>query len=335
MILRINKLLVLLVVTIICNFTQNLNAQDYKIGPSDVLEFIFWQRPDLNTRVTVNHDGSVVLPIIGSIQIADFSPKQIEELVLSQIRFYDTQITNISANVIEYNSKSVYITGHIRNPGKYGFVQIPGLWDVIAKAGGPSSDADLSNVTIVRKLNTPVSKDSVIWINLIEAMEKNELANLPELKSGDTIFIQGRPQTSIGNGAFSALSGSFNTGLRFNSTRDMIHVMGEVNRQGIISYSSNMSLLEAIIMAGGPTRYAKLDDIRIIREQTGKITIDKVNLEHIINKNNISHYYLKKGDMIYIPYKRPFRESFTFEVIRAVLFGALTSFIYLYIRESI
>jgi len=328
-------LLLIFVIVISCNFSQILNAQDYNVGPSDVLEFIFWQRPDLNSRVTVDQNGAVILPIIGTIQVTNYTPKQIEELVLSQIRFYDSQITNITVNVVEYNNQSIFITGYIRNPGKYGFVSIPSLWDVIATAGGPNPDADLRNISIVRKLRTPTPKDSIIWIDFMEAMGKNELDNLPQLKPGDTIFIQGRSRNPNEYSLLNAFGDSFNSFSGLNSNRNMIRVMGEVSRQGIIPYTVNMNLMEAIIASGGPTRYAKLDKIKIIHDHQGKLTIEEVNLENIFKKGNLNHYYLEKGDTIYIPYKRPFRESFGFELIRAILFGAITTFIYLYFRDNL
>lgn len=331
---RVLKFISILCLLVSFHSRDFASAQDYKIGVGDVLEFVFWQRPDLNTRSTVDANGAVTLPIIGAIQVANATPKQVEELILAQIRFYDTQITNISTSVIEYNSKSFCITGQVRNPGKYGFIAIPSLWDIIATAGGPSIDADLRQITIVRKLEAPAAKDTVIWINLIEAMEANLLDDLPELKSGDTIFIQGRSRNMNEQGILSSLSSGIGAGLGSGTSRDNVYVMGEVNRQGIVPFSFNMNLLEAIIYSGGPTRTARLDDIQIIRQHQGSTKIEKVNLKKSFRKNNVIPYYLKKGDTIIIPYQQPFRESFVFEIVRAVLFGSITTFLYFYIRDQ-
>lgn len=328
------KTVFIIIMLVLFHCSDLAYAQDYKIGVGDVLEFVFWQRPDLNSRCTVDPNGAVTLPIIGTIQVANSTPQQVEELILAQIRFYDTQITNISTNVLEYNSKSFSITGQVRNPGKYGFMAIPSLWDIIARAGGPNADADLRQITIVRKLETPTVKDTVIWINLIDAMEANELNDLPVLKPGDTIFIQGRARNLSEQGILSSFGSGLSSGLGSGSSRDNIYVMGEVNRQGIVPFSLNINLLEALIYAGGPTRNAKLNTIRIIREQHGSTKIEKVNLKKSINKNNMNPYFLKKGDTIIVPYRSPFRETFVFEIVRAVLFGSITTFLYFYIRDQ-
>lgn len=325
------------IISIICIFAfdQVLNAQEYRIGAGDVLEFVFWQRPDLTTRVTVDQNGAVIVPIIGTIQVANLTSKNIEELVLSQIRFYDSRVTKISLNILEYNSTSFVITGQVRNPGKYGFTAIPSLWDLIARSGGPAADADLREVTIIRKVNNPVPKDSVIRINLVIAMSNNELSDLPTLKPGDMIFVPGRSRNLLESGTLGSLGSSWSSSASINRSSEIILIMGEVNRPGIIPFVSNMTLLEAVVTAGGPTRNAKLKEIRVIREQKGIIKISKVNLGDMINKSDLQPYFLRQGDTIILLYKRSFRESFGFELIRATLFGAITSFLYLYFRENI
>jgi len=54
-------------------------AQEYKIGPEDVLSVTFWQEPQLNTNVRVNQNGTIVLPVIGTITAAGLTPNELAE----------------------------------------------------------------------------------------------------------------------------------------------------------------------------------------------------------------------------------------------------------------
>jgi protein involved in polysaccharide export with SLBB domain len=51
-------------------------------------------------------------------------------------------------------SQSVFVSGAVARPGRYGFERIPGLIDALSQAGGALSRADLSRVQMVRRMGT-------------------------------------------------------------------------------------------------------------------------------------------------------------------------------------
>ncbi len=79
----------------------------------------------------------------------------------------------------------VQIWGQVAHPGMY---QVPKTMDVvglISIAGGPSEDADLSHVKIIR--TTPISE--VMKVNLGDYTRKAETELLAILEAGDTVII--------------------------------------------------------------------------------------------------------------------------------------------------
>lgn len=86
--------------------------------------------------------------------------------------------------------------------------------------------------------------------------------------------------------------------IRFMNFR--VTVLGEVNRPSVVSVpNEKISLLEAIGLAGDITIYGKKENVMVIREDGGRKTITRLNL----NSNEIftsPYYYLRSNDIVYV-----------------------------------
>lgn len=85
-------------------------------------------------------------------------------------------------------------------------------------------------------------------------------------------------------------------------------VMGRVNGPGSFSPGRYVNVLEALSMAGGPSEFAKLDDIVIIRNIGDKLHPIRVQVSSLlkgnVNSARISYEYLPRietGDVIIVP----------------------------------
>ncbi|MCK4358916.1 MAG: SLBB domain-containing protein [Candidatus Cloacimonetes bacterium] len=83
-----------------------------------------------------------------------------------------------------------YIWGRVRKPGLYIVPDDTDLLALISLAGGPTEDAKLSKVRIVRPGLSGEEKE-VIWINLKKYLDTGDRSNIPLLMPGDTIIISG------------------------------------------------------------------------------------------------------------------------------------------------
>lgn len=80
------------------------------------------------------------------------------------------------------------------------------------------------------------------------------------------------------------------------------YIMGQVNRQGAILLISNMTVLQAISSAGGPTPFANLKKIYILRTETGKQLKLPFNYNEVIKGRNMAqNIYLRPGDTVVVP----------------------------------
>jgi len=73
-------------------------------------------------------------------------------------------------------------------------------------------------------------------------------------------------------------------------------VEGEVTKQGVFSNDQYVTVAEAMAMAGGLSRFAKRDEIKLLRKD-GKGTIRQIPLDY----DALASGYVMPGDLIYVP----------------------------------
>lgn len=291
---------------------------EYVIGSEDELEITFWQEQQLNSLVRVGQDGRIVIPVVGSITAAGLTPTELGRKIVDKISIFNKSITQASVVVTRYGSNKIYLTGEVRNPGKRSFEVIPNLWDAILEAGGPTGEAALNNVTIIRG---GYQKGKKIVVDLTKYLNRGEFANLPALHKGDTVFIPALPGARANLRSASPL-GQQNT----------IYIYGAVRNPGNYMFSSNMTIFQVLGLAGGITQYAELDEIRIIsfNEEMPVITILDLSDNHRIARSKPLQLY--PNDTIIIP-SREMRENrgfgqFLYEIITTGVTASITVLLY-------
>ena len=69
--IRLYRILTILILFIMA--ASPVTAQEYRIGPEDLLQIEFWQDNSLDAEVRVRLDGKISLDIIGEVQAAGLS----------------------------------------------------------------------------------------------------------------------------------------------------------------------------------------------------------------------------------------------------------------------
>ncbi len=84
-----------------------------------------------------------------------------------------------------------------------------------------------------------------------------------------------------------------------------VSIMGQVNRPGQIDFQlerETMGLIQAVTMAGGFTRVAKLDAIKVIRTTETKEEQISVNVAaYLESKGSVNEFKLIPGDIVFVP----------------------------------
>lgn len=84
----------------------------------------------------------------------------------------------------------------------------------------------------------------------------------------------------------------------YNSKK--IFVFGEVQKPGTFPYDEDMSIIQAITMAGGFTKIASKNDIAVTRTMEGKETKIRVPVADI-GTGREKNFRLQPGDIVFVP----------------------------------
>ena len=269
--------------------------KEYVIGCGDLLTITFWQRPELNTEGRVTAVGDAELPLIGAIKAAGLTTSELRDSILGRISLLDIRITQAAVVVREYASKIVYVTGSVLTQGKQKFEVIPNLWQVILEAGGPQPGALLNDVSIVRGDGAEAGK--IIRVDLTKALEQGSIASLPMLYSGDTVHVPGLPTNERGN----VIANMPVSPLKH---RDVIYVFGQVVTPGIFNLEQNTDVLEALVLAGGPTEAANLKEVRLFFRGRQQAQVALIDMDRYLRRSIPLPLLLHSGDAVYVPRRK-------------------------------
>lgn len=292
----------------------------YKMGEGDRVSITFWQEPDLNMEEIIDGNGNISLPLGGEIKAAGLTQDELAEAVVERISVFNKRISSAQVKILEYGNRKIYIMGNVAKPGKYTFESIPNLWDIISEAGGPTSEANLSNIMIIRGGEN--GDANTINVDLVDILRNNNLSELPSIKSGDNIYVP-------------AVVGNLPS-VKINAVQpreNVLYIGGEVNTPGVYTYSKELSLLEALYTAGGPTSMAKLDEVRVIRQINGYSRTTQVNVKRYTKKDLPISFKLKGGDTIFVPKQNIITENIILRLITIAANAAFTSAIYYFIFD--
>jgi len=275
----------LLVVTALLAFAalspRTARAQEYVLGADDVIAVSVWGHPELERTVTVGSDGNITFAPIGDVKAAGQTTKQLADRLGDRLSQYLRVTAQVTITVKEFLSHSVFVSGAVARPGRYGFERIPNLVDVISQAGGAVPGADLANVQVVRREG---EARRTLPADVASALRDGVIANLPVLKPGDTVIVPGGGAS--GTGSFSSSDG--------------VGVLGEVLRPGVYPATGGQDLWVILAGAGGLTPRGNLSDVRVVTRQGQSQTVVSVNLREVLKHGSRAPFVVRPGDIVFV-----------------------------------
>lgn len=264
-------------------------GEDYKIGGYDVLAITVYGEKDLTMEsIRVSADGSISFPLIGRIQVADLNTAEAEKLITQKLAEGDYLIdAHVSVMVTKYESRKFSVLGAVKTPGNYPLQARERVLDGISKANGIGGDLDslgrplvgeAQEAMVIRTLDPgkPDSRKIVINFDLQALLKgKDQLSNI-YLADQDVLYI---PKA------------------------DFFYIIGEVRTPGSYTFTKKeLTIVEAISMAGGFSRIAARNKTRIIRIENGVERIYDVNVDAITKAGRmIQAVQIKPNDLIVVP----------------------------------
>jgi polysaccharide biosynthesis/export protein len=163
----------------------------YKLRPMDVVKIQVFDEPVLDRELRVSQDYTIVVPLIGVVNVKDRTVRD-TELLITKLYKQDYLVNpQINLTVLEYSPRVVNVLGAVNSPGS---VLIPPekdltLLDVIARSGGFSRLANRSRISLTRTL--PDGQTVNFTINADQLVAGNTVDRAP-IQDGDIISVPER-----------------------------------------------------------------------------------------------------------------------------------------------
>ena len=158
--------------------------ETFVIGLEDILRIDVWREPDLSApQIVVRPDGKITLPLIGDVQAAGFTTKQLQENLTERFKEY-AQAPTVSVMVLKIESQKVSIVGNVSKPGTYPLGSPMTVLELIARAGGLTEYAKSKSIKIVRKRD-----GTTLNFNYNDAIKGKNLKQNVYLENGDIVMV--------------------------------------------------------------------------------------------------------------------------------------------------
>jgi len=246
-------------------------APALRISAGDLLDVSVFDTPELSSKIRVDHDGNIMLPVGGVLPVKGLTAEEaagaVQKLLLEKDIVKDP---HVSVFILEYATQGVTVLGEVKTPGVYPVLGARSLFDFISAAGGLTPSA--ANTAAIMHRGQPDKQDVV---KLSNDPAKASAANVP-IEPGDTILV---------------------------ARAGIVYVVGDVGKPGgfLIDNTERLSVLQAIALASGTNRTAALNSSKLIRKSvTGREEIP-LPLKKIL-QNKSADMRLEDGDILFIPF---------------------------------
>ncbi len=239
-----------------------------KLGAGDLIEVSVYNVPELASKVRVSNAGDIYLPLIDYVHVDGLTQEEAQTLI--QKRLEDggfVRNPHVSIFVDDAASQGVTLIGEVSKPGIYPNTASHKLYEVVSQAGGFTSSASRKIAILRRNQVEPIHVE--LPRNLADDTSKNV-----DVMPGDTITVPRAP---------------------------IIYVVGDVGRpSGLLVDNGQLTVLQALALAGGTNKTAKLGAARIIHKTPSGMSESKVEIKKMLEAK-APDITLQADDILFIP----------------------------------
>lgn len=165
----------------------------YRINPGDELEINVWREDQLQRTVKVLPDGTISFPLVGSIQGAGRTTKEIEQFISAGLagKYVDGNVPDVTVAVRNPAGLQFSVIGKVKSAGTFTPGRYVTLLEALSLAGGADEFASLDSIVIIRKtdgglVTIPARLSGILRSKSISAEAVREI---PMIESGDTVIV--------------------------------------------------------------------------------------------------------------------------------------------------
>ncbi len=248
--------------------TKLRSASSIRLRSGDLIDISVYNVPELSTKARVGNSGDIYLPLIDYVHVGDLTADEAQAIIEKRLEDGGFVRNAHVTVVVAESTQGVTIIGEVTKPGIYPAVGDRKLYDLISAAGGFTPAAG-RRVSIIRQQDQTSAITVELPRNLADNLKDN-VAILP----GDTITVPRAP---------------------------IIYVVGDVGRPaGLLVDNGSLTVLQALALAGGTNRTAKMGAARIIRKGPSGMVETKVPLKKMLEAK-APDVTLQADDILFVP----------------------------------
>ena len=255
--------------------SQATNQQDHmapaastlQLGAGDLVEMTVYNIPELATKTRISSQGDMYCPLIGYMHVAGLTTEQAQAAIEQRLADF-VKNPHVALFVSQYASQGASVLGEVAKPGIYPVLGRQHLFDLLSAAGGLTEKAGRS-LSITHR-DQP---DSPLTIALPRNLTDNSETNV-QVFPGDTIIVR---------------------------KADIVYVVGDVLRpSGVLMDAGGLTVLQALALAGGGGRTAKLNGAKLLRKEPTGTTETPVELQKMLQAK-VPDMPMQPNDILIVP----------------------------------
>ena len=258
--------------------------RDAYLGIEDLISVHIFGSGEYSPTARVALDGTVQLPLIGSVAVDGLTVHQAQDLIAQKLVSAGMyRAPQVSIQITDSPNLIATVVGEVR-----GIVPIVGerrLYDVLVAAGSGGGFSATATTVVVGAGGMPPTASHIITINRPGLPEpitidlgtdpaKSSLADIP-IFPRDTIIV---PRVGV------------------------VYLLGAFKTQGAIPLTQNspMTLMKMAALSGGPGWEGKTSDLRIIRSVGLTRQVVRVDIKRVMNGKDPDPV-LQAEDIVFLP----------------------------------
>jgi polysaccharide export outer membrane protein len=234
-----HALRVLLCTALIClntAYAQEKTFED-KLGAGDTVRVQVFQNPDLTLETRIQESGDITYPLIGTAKLAGLTIPEAEKLIATALKSGGfMQLPQVNIAQVQARRKQLSVLGAVARPGQFPLeYSNTRLSDILALAGGVSQGGSDTVIVTGQRNGKPMRQEINVAAMYLEGKTASDILMAP----GDVVYVHRAP---------------------------VFYVYGEAQRPGAFRLERNMTFMQALVTAGGPTARGTEKRLRLHRQ---------------------------------------------------------------------
>ena len=171
-------------ILLLSNQAFALAADVYRLNPGDKLEITVWQEENLKQEVVVLPDGTISFPLVGHVAAAGKTTEDLVKLLRERLSKFIPD-SEINVRLLAAEGNMIYVTGEVKNPGKFVMKGPTDVMQALSMAGGLTAFAKKNSIIVLRR--EADGRTNSLPFDYGDVEDGDNIESNILLQSGDTI----------------------------------------------------------------------------------------------------------------------------------------------------